>query len=50
LEPFPVGAKGQAAGGRAVGRQVEEGRIERWDESGSAAGVTAHVEAGVKRG
>jgi hypothetical protein len=33
-----------------AGRQVEEGRMERRDESGSAAGATAPVEVGVKEG
>jgi hypothetical protein len=33
-----------------LGRQVEEGRIERCDESGSVASATAPVEVGVKEG
>lgn len=38
--------KGQAAIGGAVGQQVEEGRIERSDESERQGGVTAPVEVG----
>jgi len=33
-----------------LGRQAEEGRIERCDESGSAGGARARVEVGVKEG
>src|SRR5207248_6493491 len=33
-----------------AGRQVEEGRMERRDESGSAAGATAPVKVGVEEG
>jgi hypothetical protein len=52
LEPPPVEQRDSQPWSRCqlAGRQVEEGRIERCDESGSAAGATAPVKVGVKEG